>query len=338
MKNHWNEIIYQVEQKYDIKSSDDWTKNGKQQLRRLQSALEIKIKSAIIGDISIAKEFLPNNAIHVFKELPEDKRKESLERYIIEKKANPKIGLRTLETHLLNKSMPRANKILNAFSIFVYDSLFEQSFIENDTNLKVIQSKSKVSPKNLTQKLEQFYDSHFWVYYFHYDEDNFSHNIGRAVLKIQDENKVLLNNVEAETATDFAGSMEIENGGQHLYFDLKAVNTREKHLRITVHIGFGRVHPLLMGVYTNIYANNSMVAGSIVLEKVNDILTIQNMKPQCFFIDEDIGNHISPSIVNFLRERAKNFLKTPAGIFTLSKLDDWKKIQIHKMERRKSRN
>lgn len=332
MQKHWEKIIQQIEAKYGITTFADWAENNKFKLKRLQSDLELKIKKLIVKDIAIAKTFLPKSVISTYTDLSEDERTEILENYIAQGKlTNPKIQIRTLENNLKESELPYHDKMRNLFSMYVYEMLFEHSisYHENlDDEQKSLPKKRQ--QEGLSKKIEQFYNTYFWVYYFHYEEGEKNHKIGRAVLIIENKDEVTLKNVEDETATDFIGFLEMENNSQHLYLDLKTIQTKEKHLRITVFIGSGKVYPLLLGVYTNIYGNNSMVAGSIVLEKVNDISIIQKMKPTSHLISEAVKHGVDKNIVKFLKKREQNFIKTPSGILTKVKLEEWKKIKDSK--------
>lgn len=329
MQKHWEKIIQQIETNYKINTPDDWCENEKSKLKRFQKDLEIKIKSLIVKDLAIAKEFLSNKVIHTYTELSEERRNEMLEKYIIDKDVtNPKIQIRTLEKNLNKNEPPYHNKMKDIFSIYVYGMLFDHSMsyyenFDDEQESTLLQERKQ----DLSNKIKQFYDTYFWVYYFHYEEGKKNHKIGKAVLIIENKDKVILKNVEDDTATDFIGCIEIENSNQHLYLDLTAIQTKEKHLRITVYIGLGKVYPLLLGVYTNIYGNNSMVAGSIILEKVNDISIIQKMTPTSYSLSEAVKNGVDENIVEFLGKREKNFIKTPAGILTKIKLEEWKRIK-----------
>lgn len=336
MEKHWENIINEIELKYQIKSNEDWAANKKEKLKKFQTSLELKIKTLIVENIVIAKEFLSKKVIHTYIELPEDRRLEILEKYIIDGYiSNPKIDIRTLESNLSKKDIPYHKKMLNIFSMYVHGMLFEHFMAINNNNESSEECEDEVTIQqvNLSGKIQQFHETHFWVYYFHYEEVSKKHKIGKAILNIENKDKVLLRNVDAETATDFIGCFEIENSNQHLHIDLTAIQTKEKHLRITVYTGLGKVYPILVGVYTNIYGNNSMVAGSIILERVDDISLIQKMQPNSYCIEDAVKNGIDESIVHFLRKREQNFIKAPAGILTIPKLIEWRIIQNHKKDK-----
>lgn len=327
MNKHWQSIIEQINTEFGIQFSDDWLNNKKNNLKKFQSALELKIKSTIVQDLIIAKAFLDEEVIHSYVDLSEEDRSEAIDNYVVSNRIlNPKIDLRTLEKALTKQKTPNHRKILNSFSVYVNGMLFEHSY-----SLVESQSPSNVQRhKEKSNKISQFYDTYWWVYYFHYQDYQRISKLGRAVLSIQGEDKVFLENIDTETSTNYVGNINMENSNQHIHLELTATKTLEKHLRILLYIGVGRVYPLLLGVYTNIHANNSMVAGSIVFERVNDISIIQNMKPQSFLFDEALKIGIDKNIVDFFRERGRNYLKTPAGILTKASLESWKEIQTQR--------
>lgn len=327
MQEHYYKIVKKISDKYNVKSTDEWLYNKKAKLKRFQSSLEIKIKEIVIKDINVATEFISKKVIHTYINLTEERRRESIEKYILSgEMVNPKIDLRTLEAAFNNSKPPSHKKILNAFSIYIYKTTFEYSYsLSEEESTLAVPPPTKI--ENIEKKLHQFYGTHWWVYYFHYEEENRIGKIGRAVLRIDSKYKVILENVESETSTHYVGNFDVETSNQHLYFDLTAIETKEKHLRITLYIGVGKVYPLLLGVYTNIYATNSMAAGCIVFEKVDDISIIQEMKPISFNAEEAEKNKISLNIVDYLSRREKNFIKSPSGILTISKLGRWLQLQ-----------
>jgi len=329
MNEHWQKILNRIEEEYGIKEHQDWFLEDRSKLKRLQRTLELRVKAAIIRNAIIAKEFMPQKLIYDFIELPKDRKESILENCLINNKMGKKIKIddRTLADIFSTRNKPYHARIRNIFAIYVYDMLFDYSFslIEQD---RVDSMETGLGENNFdTQSriLAQFYGTHWWVYYF--DETNHANSIGRAVLTIQNKNQVTLTNEETETSTHYLGHIALEYSSQHICLDLTTQGMRGKHLRITLFIGLGRVYPLLLGVYTNIRGDNAMVAGSIILEKVEDISIIQQMQPSSFSPTSAKAAGIDEAIIAFLKDRNKNNLRIPSGIFTKKKLSTWKKNQ-----------
>lgn len=330
MNTHWQAILKKINHHYEIKKHENWLENDKIKLKTFQSALEQKVKVTIIENVMIAGEFLSKKNVHAFIELTKEQRVAVLDTYIFnnELKRSPKINDRTLEKVLCQAEKPKHNRIADIFAIYIFGTLFEDSLstLENNRPIPLITIHPIGRPNSLSEKLAQFYGTHWWVYYF--DETNHTNRIGRAVLTIQNRNQATLTNEETETSTHYLGHIELEYSSQHICLDLTAKGMRDKHLRITLFIGIGRVYPLLLGVYTNIRGDNAMVAGSIILEKVEEISTIQQMQPGSFSPTSAKSAGIDESIIAFLKDRNKNNLRIPSGIFTKEKLRTWKKNQI----------
>jgi len=329
MNAHWQTILQKINQQYEIKKYENWLDNNKIKLKTLQSSLEQKVKTAIIENIMIAGAFIRKKNVHTFIELTKERRIAMLDTYIVnnELKRSLKIDDRTLERALGQATKPKHGRIADIFAIYIFGTLFDASLatLENNRAIPLLAVPPIGMPNSLAEKLALFYDTHWWVYYF--DEMNDLNRIGRAVLTIQNSNKVTLTNEETETSTHYLGHIALENSSQHICLDLTAKGMRDKHLRITLFIGIGRVYPLLLGVYTNIRGDNAMVAGSIILEKVEDIAVIEQMQPDSFSATSAKAAGIDESIIAFLKDRPKNNLRIPSGIFTKKKLSTWKKNQ-----------
>ena len=325
MNKYWTSIINKIEQKYNIQNAQDW---NNMRLREFQTSLKVKLKKHIVENDTIATSFFKDNdELEVFLKLNGEQRTRKLEEYLSSTTApiveDIEIDTRTLQKYLISKEIiPNHKRIRNAFSIYVSNLLYEHSLIKFEPTAQENYQEELEHKYQINKKVIEYYDTSWWVYYYHYDEKRREGMLGKALLIIKNKDNVYLQNVPDETATHFEGRITIDESVQHLYIDLLSSNLREKHLRITLFCGIGKVHPLMLGVYTNIYSTNATVAGSIVFQRIESPDS-QILESKALSFDNTDCNEINPSIIDFLRDREKNFIKSPSNILTVDSLQQW---------------
>jgi hypothetical protein len=322
---HWNTIIAEIWHLFEIEEYDDWIRDNKFRLKECHSVLGKKLKKITLDNNTIAEHYMSSTELKEFISLDSESKKIFIEECVRIKSVRLNIDIRTLETVLKGNKMPN-ERIKDSLAVYVSNQVFDMYSEEKRKSSRTKQSLHNIS----NDKIRVFEDTHWWIYYYHYDEVKRIGNIGRALLFVDSLNFVTLENVESETSTHYEGILELDTSNQHLSFDLKAVKTEEKHLRIVVFKGGGKVYPFLLGVYTNLYANNSMAAGSIMMEQIMNISEEVNNGPQVFSLKEARSKGIDPIIVDFLAKRENNFVKVPGSILTKSKFKIWRSKQKNK--------
>ena len=326
MDNYWELIIQQIENDFEITNQKDWKANGSHKLKLFSKALVEKLITAICTDNNIAKLYLINNeTLTDFLEKSEDERILEIRRLsATESSAMEKLAIdnRTLLKWLNSKIAPDHNKVKNIFSIYKYGFTYEQFLIKCKINSSKKFKSGIYNHHKSDLKLLEFNNTFWWVYYFHYDENNRQGGIGRAFLTIKGKEDVYLQNVEDSIVSHFDGSVLIEDSKQHLYFDLQSSSTKERRFRITVFCGIGKVYPLMLGVYTNIYANNATVAGSIIFEQITNVKN-EALVSEAYTYEEAERKGIDINIIEFLKSRSQNYLKSPSNILNHQKFAKW---------------
>lgn len=315
-------MLRKIEDDFQVKSSSGWTD---EKLAELQAQIQEKVNKAIVNDLQIAKRFIS-------KELYEDFCESSLkhrEKFIdkAENSISPtpygKIDTRTLAKVFRREKTNYHARIRHCFSIFAFGAIV---FYQNEESAnETLQATNHTHTNN--HKLDLLLFTDWKVFYFHYDEDLRKGFLGMALLKIEGYDNVQVKNIGSETSNNYLGNMQLEKSNQHITFELNGVLTKEKHLRITVFVGIDKIYPLLLGVYTNIYSSNSIVAGTIVLEKVKNDSDMEDLFPMIIDFDDCDKTGIDTSIASYLNSRFYNFIKAPSGILTKQKLAQWIELQ-----------
>ncbi|MEZ4888635.1 MAG: hypothetical protein R3E32_28175 [Chitinophagales bacterium] len=322
MHIHWQYVLKKIEEQYEIKNPSEWNDNNKAALKKLKDDIEGSVRNAILQNTDIAKKFIKDKRTNFFT-LPLEKKQACLEKLISEGNViNFRLDERILMSKFEERKYPSQERIRNCFSIFIFNKLFRQFCQSNLQPIDTMTNKVEVE----SNRINQFNNTYWWVFYHHYEETSRTGKLGKAILNISDKNTVFLQNVETDTSTHYEGKIELEESNQHLYLDLRSIEGRGKHLRITVFKGIGKVYPIMIGVYTNIYSNNSMAAGSIVLEQIKNHFE-EVFEANSFSFKEAQSNGVSPTIVQFLKERGQNYLKAPNSILTIDKLKEWLELQ-----------
>lgn len=319
MISYWQHIKNKIESEFGVNHPTDWCVRGNEKLKKLEAKLERTVKDKIANDIFIAKQFLKNSVVSDFVDSGE--RRALIEKYVLSGDLeNPKIDVRTLENFIIEGIIPTQKRIKNIYSIYVFNQPF--TVASSEFEMKNNLSEDEPSEPSNSLKINNFHNTTWWAYYFHYNESQKLGLLGRAILEIKKDGDAYLKNIEHETSTDYNGKIHLEISNQHLIINLWSEGTKEKHLRINVFVGMGKVYPLLIGIYTNIYSNNSTVAGTIILEKTKNDITQLEM-PKTFNFQEAQGVGINKLIVEFLQNREQNFIKAPSGILTAEMLERW---------------
>jgi hypothetical protein len=299
----WQKIIDKIQEQMGVKSVEDWKRDEFALVKSFGNKLTEKLTTLITQNPELAKCLQDETNT---KKEPRDWR-------------NYKIDDRTLIGYLTEGKTTTHKDKRNALSLFAFEKPFDE--VLNETDLE--------TPLHNTHlKIKQFYHTNWWLYFYDYDDHKRIGRLGRAVLNIYDKHHAEILNIETETATHYRGRVEVDNTNQHLFFDFTSMEANEKHLRISVFVGNGRRYPLAIGVYMNIDRYNSMPSGTIVMEQVTD-LTIDNMQPSIIEFDKAEEMGVDISIIEFLREREKNFIKAPNSILTIKDLKKWQVNRKH---------
>jgi hypothetical protein len=312
---HWQKIIDKIQEEMGANSANSWQDSDFALVKLFSAKLTEKLKN-MVAQNHILANLLDDKNYLAYRNKAQDEIKKLIQTDIDKKGAGSKYVLdnRTLIPYLIEGNIPSQKRTKNAFCLFAFDMPLDE-FMASFEN--------EVQNTNTHLKIKQFYNTHWWLYFFDYDDHNRVGRLGRAVLTISDKHHAEIQNVSSETATHYRGRVEVDNTNQHLFFDFTSSETNEKHLRISVFVGNGKCYPLATGVYMNINARNSMPTGTVIMEQVTDTTIIETMKPILVDFDKAEEQGIHKNIVTFFIEREKNYLKAPHGILTINDLGKW---------------
>lgn len=305
----WQAIIDKIQEQMGAKSEQDWKENNYALVKAFGNRLTEKLIGLVAKNKDLAK--------HLKDETDYQNKSEQEIAAFIKKTTKVldkyQIGEITLRGYFTgNKTTPHQDKC-NALSLFAFEKPFYELITQTEYDT--------VQTKHL--KITQFYNTHWWLYFYDYDDNKRMGRLGRAVLAIGENDQAEIQNVESETATHYKGKVEVDNTNQHLFFDFTSDLANEKHLRISVFVGNGKCYPLAVGTYMNITAQNTMPAGIVVIEQVIEPDKIAEMKPMLIEFDQATQFGVHESIITFLQEREKNYIKAPQGILAIKQLDRW---------------
>ncbi len=306
----WQRIIDKIQEQMGVTSMEDWKRDDFALVKSFGIKLTEKLIILVAKKPELAK-FLQDETNYQEKTEQEVITQIKKTSKILE---NYKIDDRTLIGYFIEGKTTTHKDKRNALSLFAFEKPFDE--VLNETELE--------TPLHNTHlKIKQFYHTNWWLYFYDYDDHKRIGRLGRAVLNIYDKHHAEILNIETETATHYRGRVEVDNTNQHLFFDFTSMEANEKHLRISVFVGNGRRYPLAIGVYMNIDRQNSMPSGIIVMEQVTDQTIIENMQPSIIEFDKAEEMGVDISIIEFLREREKNYIKAPNSILTIKDLKKW---------------
>jgi len=169
------------------------------------------------------------------------------------------------------------------------------------------------------KKLNDFFDTKWWLYFFVDDTSNKSdsYGIGRTCLYIKKSGEVFLKNLNISGRTDYIGTVSLP-APEYLLFSLQTKNTGEKSLNMRIIIGRGDIYPINMGMYSNITSVGKVVSGSVMLQRFTG--DSKEFKPFFFKNNSADYEQLEPNIRKYFSCKWQNYLKATNGISTLEDL------------------
>ncbi len=202
------------------------------------------------------------------------------------------------------------------------------------TKLKrILKILEKLFPAKGAEKLNRFFDTHWWLYSFHDSPstDNQVEGIGKAHLHIQKNGDVKIDNVKQKNSINYIGTVELHPNTENLIFNLKTEDTLEKNLFLNVIVGGGRIYPLAVGLYIKIDHKGALVGGTVLLEQIDEQLTIY--EPKFYEVNSfEYIKELNPKIRSYLSNKYLNFMKVTTGVNTFEQLNTFLESQKTKKE------
>ncbi len=209
--------------------------------------------------------------------------------------------LKNPEAHLL-----KSRRIISICDKYLHDYNYEYNYI---------QKKYLRISHHAKSKLELFYNTKWYLFFFEYDENKQS-GIGRANIEITEKGVVKLQNVPKSGATNYLGYSSIHLNNNNLLLQLNTEETNEKHLFINIIINEGSIYNLNVGLYTNIGADGTLFSGTVILLKTEE----HTLQPKLFLFNSPDINEIDMDIRQFFRNKHQNEIKVTTNITSTTEL------------------
>lgn len=213
---------------------------------------------------------------------------------------------------------------------------FDLSFDSNSQHYKANNPAAlEIKAKELTLGKLANYINTSWYLYF-YDPRKGRNYIGRAILRIHDENFVELYNTPSDDnrLRNYVGDLRFDKSQNYLIFYLFDQITGEKFLSVIMYVGLGIKPTLCLGTFTNILESNGLSAGSLVFVFCDE--EMEQQKP--LLIKNEPENYEEYPEIKHLKQIRKYFLSknnsyisiTKKAIHNVLQLDEWLKDQKSK--------
>ncbi len=205
------------------------------------------------------------------------------------------------------KTLQLTDRVLNNLALYVGTKDYQ--FFLREEKLKAIENKK-----------ELFYSTKWFLYYFEEDDVSKERGVAQAILTIDEEGEVEIENIEKVNGADYQGSFEIVDK-QYLFMNLFTKRVSEKRLHIRLFIGVGMSYPIYMGLYTNITGRGSINAGTLLLESIKD--KNKNIAPVWHKPKGQEIEGLDIDVIRFFSNKNLNQLKIPNDILTKKELKSW---------------